>query len=119
MSGAYAGGFQGFPETSPDSESLPFYVLAMQTLLRKGEIIFNTVASRCVADVRSVYRSAMRACNNCELRFSPRTQLLKRAKITQLLKSQSTRNAIIIIFTTHLHPVLCTIHGLCGNIEVS
>ena len=51
--GAYAGGFQGFPETPPDSESLPFYVLAMQTLLRKAEIIFNTVASRCVADVRS------------------------------------------------------------------
>ena len=35
--GAYAG---GFPETPPDSESLPFYVLAMQTLLRKAEIIF-------------------------------------------------------------------------------
>ena len=53
MAEAYAGGFQGFPETPPDSESLPFYVLAMQTLLRKGEIIFNTVASRCIADVRS------------------------------------------------------------------
>ena len=51
--GAYAGGFQGFPETPPDSESLPFYVLAMQTLLCKAEIIFNMVASRCVADVRS------------------------------------------------------------------
>ena len=51
--GRMQGGFQGFPETPPDSESLPFYVLAMQTLLRKAEIIFNTVASRCVADVRS------------------------------------------------------------------
>ena len=52
-SAAYAGRFQGFPETPPDSESLPFYVLAMQTLLRKAEIIFNTVALRCIADVHS------------------------------------------------------------------
>ena len=37
----------------PDSESLTFYVLAMQTLLRKAEIIFHTVALRCVVDVRS------------------------------------------------------------------
>ena len=61
--GAYAGGFQGFPETPPDSESLPFYVLAMQTLLRKAEIIFNTVASRCVrmfVHNAFVYRSAIR-----------------------------------------------------------
>ena len=50
--GRTQGGFRGFWKP-PDSESLPFYVLAMQTLLRKAEIIFNTVASRCVADVRS------------------------------------------------------------------
>ena len=54
---------------------------------------------------------------NCD--FSPSTQLLKRAIITQLLKSQSTRNVIIIIFTTHLNPVLRAIYGLFGNIEVS
>ena len=46
-------GVSGISGNPPDSESLPFYVLAMQTLLRKGEIIFNAVASRCIADVRS------------------------------------------------------------------
>ena len=36
-------GVSGVSRNPPDSEYLPFYVLAMQTLLRNAEIIFNTV----------------------------------------------------------------------------